>query len=91
MDGKLIFLGVSEGGPIVKTLSTDYPDLTLATINWSGAGDFSWRDELCTFMQDVLLNAPWDTKLRSELPSWMPYSLDLYVPKSRKTHDEAMN
>jgi dienelactone hydrolase len=90
-NGKLIFLGVSEGGLIVTTLTTEYSDITVATINWSGAGDFSWRDELWIFMQDMIQNTPWHLKLRAQLPSWMPYSLDLYVPKSRKDHDHAMD
>jgi alpha-beta hydrolase superfamily lysophospholipase len=90
-NGKLIFLGVSEGGPIVTTLTTEYSDITVATINWSGAGDFSWRDELWYFMQDMIQNTPWHIKLRVQLPSWMPYSLDLYFPKSRKDHDNAMD
>ncbi len=90
-NGKLIFLGVSEGGPIVTTLTTDYPDLTIATINWSDAGDWSWRDELWAFMQDMIQNTPWHVKLRAQLPSWMPYSLDLYFPESRKDHDQAMD
>lgn len=90
-NGKLIFLGVSEGGPIITTLTCDYPEMTLATINWSGAGDFSWRDELWYFMQNMIQNTPWYIKLRAQLPSWMPYSLDLYFPKSRKEHDLAMD
>ena len=90
-NGKLIFLGASEGGPIVTTLTTEHPERTLATINWSGAGDFSWRDELWIFMQDMMKNVPWHVKLRAQLPSWMPYSLDLYFPKSRKDHDNAMD
>jgi pimeloyl-ACP methyl ester carboxylesterase len=91
-NGKLIFLGVSEGGPIVTTLTTDYPEMTLATINWSGAGDFSWDTELWYFMQDMIQNTPWYIKLRAQLSSWMPFSLvDLYFPKSRKDHDKAMN
>lgn len=90
-NGKLIFLGVSEGGPIVTTLTTDYAGMALATVNWSGAGDFSWRDELWYFMQDIYSNTPWYIKLRAQLPSWIPYSLDLYFPKSRKDHDHAMD
>jgi hypothetical protein len=90
-NGKLIFLGVSEGGPIVTTLTSDYSSDALATINWSGAGDWSWRDELWIFMQDMIQNTPWHVKLRVQLPSWMPYSLDLYLPKSRKDHDQAMD
>ncbi|ETZ04732.1 hypothetical protein [Holospora undulata] len=48
-NGKLIFLGVSEGGPIVTALTTDYSSDARATRNWSGAGDWSWRDKLWTF------------------------------------------
>ncbi len=90
-NGKLIFLGVSEGGPIVTTLNTDYPDMTLATINWSGAGDWPWRDELWYFMQSTIQKTPWYIRLRAQLPSWMPFSLELYFPKSRKAHDKAMD
>lgn len=94
-NGKLVFFGVSEGGPIVTALSTEYSDITLATINWSGAGDYSWRDELWSFMLYMIKNTPWYIKwcikLRTLLPSWMPYSLDLYFPKSRKDHDDAMD
>jgi hypothetical protein len=75
----------------VTTLTTNYQDITLATINWSGAGDFSWRDELWYFMQDIITKTPWYIKLRAQLPSWIPFSLDLYVPKSRKEHDEVMD
>jgi len=90
-NGKLIFLGVSEGGPIVTTLTTDYPEITLATINWAGAGDFSWREELWYFLKDMNQKIPWIIKLRATLPSWMPYSLDLYLPRSQKDHEEKMN
>lgn len=49
-NGKLVFLGVSEGGPIVTRLTEEHADCTLATINWSGAGDWSWREELWCFL-----------------------------------------
>lgn len=42
-------------------------------------------------MQDMIQNTPLIIKLRSQLPSWMPYSLDLYFPKSRRDHDNAMD
>ena len=90
-NGKLIFLGASEGGPLVTSLTIDYADLTIATINFVGAGDFSWRDELWYFIEGMKKNIPWFMKLRAALPSWMPYSLDLYWPKSRKEHDLAMD
>jgi dienelactone hydrolase len=90
-NGKLIFLGVSEGGPIVTTLTTCHQDCTLATINWSGAGDFSWKEELWDFIQAMKTQVPWHIKLRAQLPSWMPFAIDLYFPKSKETHDKAMN
>jgi pimeloyl-ACP methyl ester carboxylesterase len=53
-NGNLIFLGVSEGGPIVTSLSLQYSKNIIATINWSGAGDWPWRDELWVFLQKLL-------------------------------------
>lgn len=50
--GELIFLGVSEGGPLVTSLTTSYPR-TLATVNWSGAGDWPWEDEVWVFFEDM--------------------------------------
>ena len=38
-NGKLIFVGVSEGGRLVTALTTEYSGITLATVNWCGAGD----------------------------------------------------
>jgi hypothetical protein len=40
-NGQLIFIGVSEGDPLVTDLSTIYSH-TLATINWVGAGVWPW-------------------------------------------------
>lgn len=91
-NGKLIFLGVSEGGPLVLTLSCDYADKTVATINWSGCGDLSWRDDLWIFMQHIKQSVPWFIKLRARLPLWMPYSLGhLYFPESKKEYDKIMD
>jgi len=53
-NGKLIFIGVSEGGPLVTSLSAEYSVDTIATINWSGAGDCSWREELWVFIQNLI-------------------------------------
>lgn len=52
-NGKFIFLGVSEGGPLVTILTTLYQDCTIATINWCGAGDWNWREELWAFLQKL--------------------------------------
>lgn len=90
-NGKLIFLGVSEGGPLVTTLTIRYPDITIATINWCGAGDWNWRDELWAFVVNLEKSIPWYFKLRMKLPSWMPFSIDLYLPDSKETFDIMMD
>lgn len=51
-NGQLIFLGVSEGGPLVTALTTSCPR-TLATVNWSGAGDWLFEDEVWAFNEDM--------------------------------------
>jgi len=57
-NGKFIFLGVSEGGPLVTWLTAYYANNTIATINWSGAGEWSWREELWVFIQKLLVDNP---------------------------------
>lgn len=57
-NGKLVFIGVSEGGLIVTELSADYSDHTVATVNWSGAGNWSWREELWVFLQKLIQDNP---------------------------------
>ena len=86
-NGKLIFLGISEGGPIVTTLTQDFADLTLATINWCGAGDWPWREELWVFLQKLLIENP-----------ECPHSFKLVECKdclkefkSRRHYDDRMN
>jgi pimeloyl-ACP methyl ester carboxylesterase len=65
-NGKFVFIGVSEGGPIVTALSAEYSEHTIATINWSGAGDWSWREELWVFLKQLVQmnpECPHDKKL----------------------------
>jgi pimeloyl-ACP methyl ester carboxylesterase len=57
-NGKFIFFGISEGGPIVTSLTEDYPEISIATMNWSGAGDWSWHEELWVFIQQLLVENP---------------------------------
>ncbi len=57
-NGKFIFIGVSEGGPLVTSLTEAYSASTLATVNWSGAGDWSWDDELWVFIQNIMQQDP---------------------------------
>jgi pimeloyl-ACP methyl ester carboxylesterase len=89
-NGQWIFVGVSEGGSLVTALTGDDPEHTIATINWSGAGDFEWSDELWFFMQGFIRDASWLMKLRARLPHWMPFALGLYWPRSRYRHDYAL-
>lgn len=51
-NGKLIFIGCSEGGPIVNSLTEEYAASLIATISWSGAGDWNWRDELWIYVKE---------------------------------------
>lgn len=88
-NGKLVFLGVSEGGPLVTTLTTDYSDITLATINWSGAGDYSWDLELWEFIQDFRANAPWYIQFLLALPRWVPFVP--YIPKEKVEYEVIIN
>jgi len=57
-NGEIIFMGVSEGGPIVTALTSEYTDITIATINWSGAGDWPWREELWAFIENLKMANP---------------------------------
>lgn len=94
-NGKFIFVGVSEGGPLVTALSSEYSDVTLATVNWSGAGDWNWREELWAFIEgmrdEILSSIPWHIKIRRKLPKWFPFSIDLNFPETREAYDRAMN
>lgn len=82
-NGKLIFIGVSEGGPLVTDLSIIYPD-TLATINWVGAGDWGWADELWQFFESWKQNSFW-IRLYDAVPRWLPFSSD--IPSTRQEFD----
>jgi len=90
-DGTLLLLGVSEGGPLVTTLTTLYSDRVVATINWVGASGWSWRDELWAFTTNIEKTIPWHFKLRMKLPKWMPFSIDFYLPQSRQEFDTIMD
>lgn len=74
-DGRLIFIGASEGGPLVNQLSIHYQQ-TLATINWSGAGDWPWA---------------WGEQMRKDRPFLSAlYSWWHRVPKTRAEFDAVM-
>lgn len=74
-NGQLIFIGVSEGGPLVTDLSMIYPH-TLATINWVGAGVWPWADEFWQFFENWKLNSFW-IRLYDAIPRWVPFSSDI--------------
>jgi pimeloyl-ACP methyl ester carboxylesterase len=95
-DGTFIFMGVSKGGPLVTALTTEYAHITQATVNWCGAGDWSWRDEVWVFLEnaqnEILSSMSWSLKIRSFLPSWMPYAITLDLgPKTRLEYDTIMD
>jgi len=88
-NGKIILLGVSEGGPIVLSLTEKYADILIATINWSGFGDWSWRDELWVFIEGVKKQGPWWLSCLAYVPSWV--SCVPYIPKNRSDYDLCMD
>lgn len=57
-NGQFVFLGVSEGGPLVLSLAEKYQHCCRATINWCGAGAWNWREELWAFIEVIQKNAP---------------------------------
>ncbi|MCB9229653.1 MAG: class A beta-lactamase [Deltaproteobacteria bacterium] len=89
-NGKIIFVGVSEGGPLVTKLTSEFQSRTIATVNWSGAGDWSWPDELWAFLEQMRQDIPWYVYLRGMLPKWAPFSIDFYLPSTRTEFDQAM-
>lgn len=82
-NGKLIFIGISEGGPLVTDLSTICSN-TLATINWVGAGDWGWADELWQFFESWKQDSFW-IQLYDSIPRWLPFSSD--IPPTRQEFD----
>lgn len=82
-NGNLIFIGVSESGPLVTDLSTMCSN-TIATINWVGAGDWSWADELWQFFESWKQNSFW-MRLYDSIPRWLPFSSD--IPPTRQEFD----
>lgn len=61
-NGKFVLIGVSEGGPLVTDLSILCPNV-IATVNWVGAGDWTWADQLWHFFEKL-----------GQRPSDMPHS-----------------
>jgi pimeloyl-ACP methyl ester carboxylesterase len=88
-NGTFIFLGASEGGPLVTSLTERYQERALATINWCGAGDWGWRDELWAFLEGLRANGPWLLKILDRVPHWMPFSL--CWPRARADYDMCMD
>ena len=92
---KLIFVGGSEGGPLVTELTAQYPQITLATIHCSGASHYNWRDELWLLVKamadDFLDSLPWYIKLRIYLPSSIPFSINFDFQKNRVEYDKMMD
>lgn len=92
-NGKLIFIGVSEGGPLVTSLTTHYDNDTLATVNWCGACDYSWKEQMWAFIEHMKKTLPWHIKwplrLRMMLPRWAPFAIDF--PKNKSEYNKRMD
>lgn len=67
-NGQLIFLGVSEGGPLVTALTTSC-SRTLAAVNWSGAGDWPWAEEVWAFFEDMRKKEGLPSEVLNGIPS----------------------
>lgn len=87
-NGKFVLLGVSEGGTLVTNLTECYSDSIIATINWSGAGDLSWQEELWAFIEAFRKQMSWYLKLWDCMPAWVPFSFK--VPKTKNDYDVYM-
>jgi pimeloyl-ACP methyl ester carboxylesterase len=85
-NGKLIFLGASEGGLLVTTLTELYSDSVLATINWCGAGDWPWHKELWSFIQAMRRNSPWWFKLWELISAYFFFSSGF--PQTEEAYEE---
>jgi pimeloyl-ACP methyl ester carboxylesterase len=88
-NGRFIFVGCSEGGPLVTSLTERYCSLVIATINWCGASDWSWRDELWTFIKGMRACGPWWIKAWDCMPRWLPFAPD--VPRNKNEYDSRMD
>jgi hypothetical protein len=82
-NGQFIFAGVSEGGALVADLCILCPN-TLATISWSGVGDWSWPNHLWQFLDYLKKDSFW-FKLYDSIPRWFPFSSD--IPSTRLEFD----
>lgn len=82
-NGQLLFIGVSEGGPIVTDLSILCPNV-IASIVWSGAGDWNWADELWQYFEHWKKNSFW-IRFYAAIPRWLPFSSD--IPSTRTEFD----
>lgn len=88
-NGKLVFIGVSEGGPLVTSLTEKYAEITLATMNWCGAGDYSWQEELLEFVKNWKKTLPLFTKILLKLSRWVPVNTN--IPKDRCEYNQQLD
>lgn len=87
-NGKLVFIGVSEGGPIALRLTEKYSADTIATVIWSGAGDFCWQEELWAFIEDLKCKGPWWLKLLTKVHRFIP--LPIGLPRDKESFDDTV-
>lgn len=85
-NGKIILIGISEGGILATRLTECFSDITLATINFVGASAFSWQDELWSFYQNIRQTGPlWFRLWDKYYPHCLPFGSDW--PKTKSEFD----
>ncbi len=57
-NGQFIFMGISEGGVLVTSLTEKYSEKTIATMNFSGAGELPWSEQLWLFVEELIAQNP---------------------------------
>jgi acetyl esterase/lipase len=74
-NGQFIFLGASEGGALVNSLTEKYSEQLIATMNFSGASDWGWADQVWQFFNHL-------KNKNNLIPGNPPFSSD--IPSSRE-------
>jgi len=85
-DGTIVLLGVSEGGPLVTALTERYPEIVRATINWCGAGDWGWQEELWAFIEGIRHDGYWWNRVAIKFFLWLEG-----FPSDRSDYDIIMD
>lgn len=87
-DGKIVLIGVSERGPIITRLTSNFNNIVIATINWVGAGGWNWRDELYPFVEAQQKLEPLKYRIQRYFCDWWEGRSDL---SARQKYDLLMD